>query len=166
MQADFYHYIYKYTHTEIHMLGHQPTNVSFDRTFVSHLWLTGCVDSEMPCFTATGLIAADGLLASPSSWKMHIQDCIGLWYMNCFCCLYACWDLLCFFIYGVCWGSRVWAQECTLPGLMAVLGHGHHCDCQKAMLLLESLPQRWLWRRRRGGHPHSLTSWNNASCCD
>lgn len=57
------------------------------------------------------------------------------------------------------------SKECTLPGFDGgPPDHSHHCYCQKAMLLREGLPQRWLWRRR-GGHPHSLTSWNNTSCC-
>lgn len=92
----------------------------------------------------------------PSFWKTHIHDCIGLWHMNYSCCLYACWDLLCSFLSGVCWGLRVSAlQNVHSPGFEGD-PPVQHCYGQKAVSLLDSLPQRRLWRRRGGV---TITPW-------
>lgn len=121
----------------------------------------------MPCFTSTGLTAADGLCCPllPSGKCIFKIVLVSDKWINFVVCM-LCWNLLCSFIYGVYWGLRVswlWRMY-TLWFWQLSLYYYHHYYFQKARLLLENLPWRWMWRRWSGHHDYPK-SWKNTSCC-
>lgn len=165
MQADFYHYIYKYIHINIYMLGHRPT--FFDKAFVSHLWLICCGDFVMHRVTPTGLAAAGGLcrpmlLSGKCIFKIVLVS--DKWITSAVCMLVGiCY--VSFYTMSVEVRGSPDSKQCALSGS----DHNLHVivtiiTVKRAVMLLENWPWRWTWGRWRGRHD-SPDSWTSASCC-